>query len=80
MLNDIKSDKILIILLFMFAETPLKPKFIKKYTDDFPVFKWIILFLITIKRADGHYYFLVFLIMYLTLYLVDRCLVLYKIK
>jgi hypothetical protein len=73
MLNDIRSDKILIILLFMFAETPFKPKFIKNYTDDYPIFKWIILFLITIKRKDGHYYYLVFVMLYMTFYLIDRC-------
>ena len=55
----------------MFAETPMKPKFIKKFTDTFPIFKWLILFLITIKRKNGIIYFLIFLVLYQSLYLVD---------
>jgi hypothetical protein len=71
---DIKINKLLIILLFMFAETPVKPKFIKKFTDDFPIFKWIILFLITIKRKNGIIYFIIFYVIYQSFYLVDTTL------
>lgn len=71
MLNDIKTRRLLIILLFMFAETPTKPKFIKKFTDDHPLFKWIILLLITIKKKNGFMYFIIFIILYQILYLVD---------
>ena len=71
MRNDIKTRRLLIILLFMFAETPTKPKFIKKFTDDYPLFKWMILLLITIKKKNGFMYFIIFIILYLILYLVD---------
>jgi hypothetical protein len=71
MFTDIKINRLLIILLFMFAETPIKPKFIKKFTDAFPIYKWIILFLITIKRKNGIIYFLIFITLYQTLYIVD---------
>jgi hypothetical protein len=71
MLNDIKTRRLLIILLFMFAETPTKPKFIKKFTDDYPLFKWMILLLITIKKKNGFMYFIIFIILYQILYLVD---------
>lgn len=50
MITDIQINKLLIILLFMFAEIPIKPKFIKNFTDAFPIYKWIILFLITMKK------------------------------
>ncbi len=55
----------------MFAETPTKPKFIKKFTDDYPLFKWMILLLITIKKKNGFMYFIIFIILYQILYLVD---------
>jgi hypothetical protein len=71
MFTDIKIDKLLIILLFMFAETPIKPKFIKKFTDGYPIYKWIILFLITIKRKNGIIYFLIFLTLYQIMYIID---------
>jgi len=71
MFSDIKINRLLIILLFMFAETPIKPKFIKNFTDEFPIYKWLILFLITIKRKNGIIYFLIFVTLYQSLYVVD---------
>jgi hypothetical protein len=71
MIIDIKINKLLIILLFMFAETPIKPKFIKKFTDEFPIYRWLILFLITMKRKNGIIYFYIFFILYQLLYIID---------
>ncbi len=71
-MDDIKYKNLLIILLFMFAETPTKPKFIKKFTDDYPIFKWIILFLLTMRRKNGFVYFLLFLMLYQMFYIVDN--------
>lgn len=69
--NDIKIDNLLIILLFMFAETPRKPKYIKNFTDNYPIFRWIILYLIVINRYNGITYFVMFVIICQTLYLFD---------
>jgi hypothetical protein len=71
MFIDIRFDKLMILLLFMFAETPFKPKIIKNFTDDFPIYKWIILFLITIKRKDGLIYFILFYFLYQLFYMID---------
>jgi hypothetical protein len=71
MIEDIKVKTLLIILLFMFAETLTKPKFIKHFIDDYPIFKWIILYLIIMKKENGFTYFLVFFALYQVLYLVD---------
>ena len=54
--------KLLIILLFMFGTTPIAPKFIKNYLDAYPAIKWIMLFLITIKKNSSiHYLLLLFI-------------------
>lgn len=71
MIDDIKINKLMVLLLFMFAETPFKPKIIKKFTDDWPIYKWIILFLLTIKREDGLTYFILFYFLYQTFYMID---------
>jgi hypothetical protein len=77
MFKDIKFDKLMILLLFMFAETPSKPKIIRNFTDNFPIYKWIILFLITIKRKDGGIYFGIFYFLYQLFYIVDSIFILY---
>jgi len=72
---DIKHDKLMILLLFMFAETPYKPRMIRNFTDDFPIYKWIILFLITVKRKNGIMYFITFYFIYQLFYAIDSVFV-----
>lgn len=69
--NTIKINNSLLILLFMFAETPRKPKYIKNFIDNYPICKWIILYLIIINRYNGVTYFIIFVIICQTLYLFD---------
>ena len=71
MMNDIRFDKFMIMLLFMFADTPNKPRLVRHYMDDNPFIKWIILFLITIKKKNGLIYFIIFFYLYQIFYLVD---------
>jgi hypothetical protein len=75
-IGDVKIDKLMILLLLMFAETPLKPKTIKNFTDDWPIYKWIILFLLTIRRKNGLTYFILFYFLYQIFYMVDYAFVL----
>lgn len=70
-MSTISIDGLLLLILLMFGETPSKPKFIKRYTDHFPVFRWIIFFLLIVNRSDGIAYFLIFFILYQTFYLFD---------
>lgn len=72
MFNDIKIDKLLIMFLFMFPDFLQKPKFISNFTDNFQIFKWIILFLMTIKRKNGLTLFPIILIFYNLMYLLDK--------
>ncbi len=68
-MDDIQMTKLLIILLFMFGEIPLRPNFITKYLSAFPLIKWIIFFLITIKKNHiSHYLILLFLYIILQLF------------
>lgn len=69
--NTIKINNTLLILLFMFAETPRKPKCIKKFIDNYPICKWIILCLIVINRYNGVTYFIIFVMICQTLHLFD---------
>lgn len=72
MFNDIKINKLLIMFLFMFPDFLMKPKFISNFTNDFHIFKWIILFLMTIKRKNGLTLFPIILIFYNLMYLLDK--------
>ena len=72
MFNDIKIDKLLIMFLFMFPDFLMKPKFISNFTNDFQIFKWIILFLMTIRRKNGLTLFPIILIFYNLMYLLDK--------
>ena len=72
MFNDIKIDKLLIIFLVMFPDFLMKPKFINNFTNNFKIFKWIILFLMTIKRKNGLTLFPIILIFYNLMYLLDN--------
>lgn len=56
----------------MFGETPVKPKFIKKFTDDYPIYKWIILYCIIKKKDDNDIYFIIILLLYQIFYLLDE--------
>jgi len=71
MFEDIKIDKLMIFLIFMTAETPFKPKVIKNFTDEWPIYKWIILFLFTIRKKNGLIYFILFYFLYQTFYMID---------
>ncbi len=72
MFNDIKIDKLLIIFLFMFPDFLMKPKFISHFTNDFQIFKWVILFLMTIRKKNGITIFPIILIFYNLMYLLDK--------
>ena len=76
MLEDIRIDKFAIMLLFMFAITPNKPRIVSVFMDDYPICKWIILFLMTIKRKDGLMYFIIFFYLYQIFYIVDSTFIL----
>lgn len=71
MFETISIDGLLLLLLLMFGETPSKPKFIKQFTNNFPVYRWVIFFLLISKRPDGIAYFLIFFIIYQTFYIFD---------
>ena len=72
MFNDIKIDKLLIMFLFMFPDFLTRPKFISNFTNDFHIFKWIILFLMTIKKKNGLTIFFIIFIFYNLMYLLDK--------
>jgi hypothetical protein len=72
MFNDIKINKLLIMFLFMFPDFLTRPKFISKFTNNFQIFKWIILFLMTMKRKNGLTLFPIILIFYNLMYLLDK--------
>jgi hypothetical protein len=70
-MNDVNLKILLIILFYMFGETPIKPKFIKKITDDFPIYKWIILYFIIQKKDVNNIYFIIILLLYQIFYILD---------
>jgi len=73
---DIKINQLLILFLLIIAETPIKPKLISNFTDDFPIIKWIILYLISLEIKNGIIYFLILYVVFQSFYFVDTSLAL----
>jgi hypothetical protein len=69
--SGLKTKILMIILLFLFIEIPNKPKFIKKFTYDNPIYKWFLLFFILLKKDDGPLYYLVIFGIYQVLHVID---------
>jgi hypothetical protein len=67
-------NNILLIYLFMISNTQLKPKIIKNFEDSVPIFRWIIILLILLRRQNGLIYFIMIIMLYQTLYLFDYLL------
>jgi len=72
MFTAIEYDKLMILLLFLFAEIPFRPKIITNLIDDFPIYRWIIIFLLATRHKNGLSYFISLYFIYQISYMIDH--------
>jgi hypothetical protein len=76
MLIDIDISILILTLIFMLGENTVKPNFIKNYISDYPILRWLIFYLILVKKKNVKFFIVIF-ILYQILYIIDH---IYKIN
>jgi len=79
MIKDIAIRKLLIILLFLPGVPVEKPKFINNIINDNSILKWILLFLILVRKNDAYVFMIIFMV-YQILFVIDNIYINKKLK
>ena len=70
-MSNIQTQELIIVLFFMFGETPPKPLCVKHIMNKLPILRWLFLLLLLFNRGEGLNFFIVVMFFYILLYVID---------